>query len=188
MKTHHFCYFKSILLSILLILISNNIIFGQAVNDYKHEFKLGYGVLSIPEMGIGFGLAVVSGIFRLNDKINLNGTLQVGYNRFVRPKLSLGIQASYTSISVKEGRTGNTVHHGFPALYGRFDIHYVNKPRFQMYSGLMGGGMYDIKYDNLSWVAHINFLGFRFGKSHAFYTELGSGFSSTLTVGYSAKF
>ena len=52
----------------------------------------------------------------------------------------------------------------------------------------MGGGIYDIKYDNFSWAAHVHFLGFRFGKSHAFYTELGLGFSSTLTAGYSAKF
>ena len=165
MKTHHFSYFKSILLSCLLFLINNNLIFGQTVNDYKHEFKLGYGVLSLPEIGLSFGNAIgvsigstlglavgdyvsiiVNGqrtnvtITRIENKSHLYGTFQVGYNRFVKKRLSLGLQGSYTPIRFKDvvyysngsSRT-YTSRADYAQMFGRMDFHYILKPRFQMY-------------------------------------------------------
>lgn len=227
MKTKYFFPIKHIILSCLILPLSMQLTYGQntltrtqIADDYKREFKLGYGVASVPEFAFAFvnvigvaigstlGLAVgdivsiiVNGqrtnvtITRIEDKSHLYGTFQVGYNRFVNKRLSLGVQASYTPI-----RFNNIVYYSnnttststsradFAQLFGRLDFHYIQKPRFQMYSGIMAGGLYVVSTQDFAWAAHANLLGFRFGKSHAFYTELGFGFSSTLTAGYSAKF
>jgi hypothetical protein len=134
-------------------------------------------------------------ITRIDHKDIYYGTFQINYNRFVSKRLSLGVQASYTPINFRNvvyysngtSRAYNAIF-DFAQLYGRLDFHYLLNPRFQMYSGLMAGGIYLFDDGDYWWAAHVNLLGFRFGKSHAFYTELGLGFSSTLTVGYSARF
>jgi hypothetical protein len=211
---------KLLVLCIVLLLINASKTSAQIadIELSKKEFKVGYGILSIPELAISIGnslgvaigsslgLAVgdivstlVNGqptnvkITKIEGDLIWYGTFQVGYNRFVKKRLSLGLQASYTPMLFKDvvyysdGSTRTySSKSAFAQLYGRLDFHYIQKPRFQMYSGLLVGGLSD--FTNLTWAAHLNFLGFRFGKSHAFYTELGFGFSSMITMGYSKRF
>ena len=134
-------------------------------------------------------------VTKIENKPTLYGSFMVNYNKFVANRLSLGIQGSYTPMFFK-----NTVYYSnnttkvysdrldITQLYGRFDFHYIKKPRFQMYSGLMAGGLYVKQYDILDWAFHANLLGFRFGQSRALYAEFGLGFSSFVSAGYSARF
>jgi hypothetical protein len=123
------------------------------------------------------------------------GTFSGNYNYYLTRRLSLGVQGSYTPIDFKDvvyysngQRQSYHNRYNILQLYGRLDFHYIDRPRFQMYSGIMAGGIYIIEDSTSSWAGHVNLLGFRFGKKHAFYTELGLGFSSTLAAGYSVRF
>lgn len=124
------------------------------------------------------------------------GTVMAGYNYFPIRRVSLGVQASYTPIVFKNTvyysnntRSVSRRSYNIFQFYGRLDFHYVLRSRFQMYSGIMGGLVYYPQDGgNTGWVPHLNLLGFRFGKKHALYTELGVGFSSTLSMGYSSRF
>jgi hypothetical protein len=225
MKVNHFSttkQSKTLIFCFLLLLFNHFMVFAQVADPVlpKREFKVGYGIVSIPELfisignslgvaiGSSLGLAVgdivsilVNGqstnvkITKIEGDLIWYGTFQVGYNRFVKKRLSLGLQASYTPMLFKDvvyysdGSTRNySSKTAFAQLYGRLDFHYIQKPRFQMYSGLLAGGLYVLDSKDITWVVHANLLGFRFGKSHAFYTELGFGFSSMITMGYSARF
>lgn len=208
------------IIPILLTLALHSGLCQAGINYNRQEVKLGYGILSGTEIGLGFantvGTAIGSAfalevgdiasilingqptnvtITRIDNKDIYYGTFQINYNRFVKKRLSLGLQASYTPVNFRNvvyysngtSRAYNDIF-DFAQLYGRLDFHYLLKPRFQMYSGIMAGGIYLFDSGDYWWAAHVNLLGFRFGRYRAFYTELGLGFSSTLTVGYSAKF
>ncbi len=186
----------------------------------KNEFKIGYGVFSLTELGLDFADAVGTGIgsalslavgeyasilingqptnvqiTRIKHSTRYYGTLQVGYGRIIKKRLCLGVHASHTQIAFADKvyySNGSTRTYqdrlNFSQLYGRIDFNYILQPRFQMYSGVMAGGIYFFESGEYYWAAHVNALGFRFGKKHAFYTELGLGVSSTLTAGYSHRF
>jgi hypothetical protein len=208
---------------VFILLFSTFHATAQVMDDEmpKKEVKVGYGVASFPEIGgsLAFGLGTALGavvglgvgdvitvlvggqpqnitVTRIEDKSTFYGTFQVGYNRFVKKRLSLGFQANYTPFVLSNivyysngtSSISNRQSLYFIQAFGRLDFHYVLKPRFQMYSGLLAGTLYSSDTRSFFLSAHANLLGFRFGKSHAFYTELGLGFSSTLTAGYSARF
>lgn len=172
--------------------------------------EIGFSLASAIGTGLGasLGLAIgdevsilISGvptnvtITRIENDDTYYGTAMVGYNFFPARWVSLGFQANYTpvvgssTVDYSNG-TSNSFResYGIFQLYGRLDFHYVSRPRFQMYSGIMGGYLFIPQSGDSGWVPHLNLLGFRFGGENAFYTELGLGLSSTLSVGYSRKF
>lgn len=207
----------SVIIVILATLFSN---VATAQTELKNEFKVGYGVVSLPEigaslgnvigvsLGANLGLAVgdvvsvlVNGtprnvtVTQIESNNRFYGTFQAGYNRYLNKRLSLGLQANYTSIDFKttvyySNGTQNTTTTDvdFAQLFGRLDVHYVQKPKFQMYSGIAAGAIYVLQDNTSGFAAHVNLLGFRIGKNNAIYGEFGIGYSSTFTVGFSKRF
>ena len=173
--------------------------------------EVGFSFANAIGTAIGTGLGLVVGevvsilvngqstnvtVTRIDTDDKFYGTVMAGYNYFPIRRISLGVQACYTPIVFKNTvyysnntRAVSRSSYNIFQFYGRLDFHYVLRPRFQMYSGIMGGlAYYPQDGGNTGWVPHLNLLGFRFGKKHALYTELGLGFSSTLSMGYSSRF
>jgi len=191
---------KQVLLLIMILISTGNYIAAQTTTpESRHEFRAGYGVLSGTEVGIAFGYglgsAIGSAIFGGSQSADpvLCGTFSANYNYFLNKRLSFGVQGGLTPIYFPDGAYNsqrNTNYNWLHVLqgYARLDVHYVTRPRFQMYSGIMAGGILLTEDDNAYWAGHVNLLGFRFGRKQAFYTELGLGFSSTLAAGYAVRF
>ena len=142
-----------------------NISFAQNQN----EIKVSYGLIVSPNLQIQ----------SLRSQGQLYNTLLVSYNYFIKERVSIGMQLNYSSLmhpnDALVGTQSNLLN-----LFSRFDYYHVKRDNFQAYSGLI------VATDSRSILktVYFNLLGLRFGKKHAFFTELGMG----ITAGYSATF
>ena len=162
-------------------------------------------------IGASIGLAVgdvvsvlVSGvptnvtITKIEQDATFWGTFYVGYNHYVTKRWSIGVQGNYNPI-----RIGNKVYYSngtsssvgaerydFLSLYARTDFNYVARPKFQLYSGILAGGMIDLSRtsDGINFAPHVTILGFRFGQKSALNVEFGMGLGPFISAGYSARF
>jgi hypothetical protein len=125
------------------------------------------------------------------------GTFTLAYNRHLSQRFSLGMQANYNPFTIdnvvtySEGDpTTISNRYDFFSLYGRVDFRYVAQPKFELYSGIMLGGITNLSNPDrkISLAPHINLLGFRVGQRHAFFGEFGLGLGPILSGGYAVKF
>jgi hypothetical protein len=140
----------------------------------------------------------------------LSGTFLVGFSRSINKVIAVGFQMSYTKIGrteqnyyyyydpepvVSTGEMTDNLWQGIANVRFR----YINTPTFSMYSGIgMGVTMdyYEKTYTNsgtekgqkLLPAAQLTLLGFRVGRSLAFFGEFGVGTNSILNAGISYKF
>lgn len=124
------------------------------------------------------------------------GTALIGYQHYLSRRLSLGAQVNYNPM-----RITNTVHYSngfsststeqydFLSLYARLDFRYVARPKFELYSAIMGGAITDLRESgNINFAPHVTVLGFRIGQQHGFFSEFGLGLGPLFSAGYGVKF
>lgn len=125
------------------------------------------------------------------------GTFYLGFNRYLSERFSIGTQLNYNPIRIDHTinySNGDTemlsTQTSFLSLYGRMDFRYVARPKFQLYSALMLGGIMELDEvsDGPSFALHFTALGARFGEKHAFFAELGVGLGPFISGGYSSRF
>jgi hypothetical protein len=154
--------------------------------------SLGIGdVVSIIVDGVPTNVTVT----RIEDDSKYYGAAILNYNRGGR-RASWGLQASYAPLIFKSivyysnGSVSTTEPYRVDLLqtYARFDYRYILRPKFQMYSGLMAGMLFELQGGGAVFAPHVNLFGFRFGQKSALYAELGIGLSSFISAGYSARF
>lgn len=182
----------------------------------KNEIYAGYGVASVPQIGVSIGFvignalgnAIVNGIVMkfggvgvtYTEKITGSGAISLGYNYYPKQRWSIGVQGVFERVSdhltFSNGNSGVSRVDFYTAMV-RTDFRWINKPGFKLYSGGAIGG-YSSKYyevgdpstedreTNLAWA--ITPLGLRFGKNFGVYVEAGLGWDGLVKAGISGRF
>ncbi|MDD4603718.1 MAG: hypothetical protein PHF97_07920 [Bacteroidales bacterium] len=191
-------------LVILTILASN--VNGQE-NTSKNEIRLGYGVITGPEMAnslMSVWPAIGISIFRdtITDyKCSFYGAASLEYHRHLAPWVAVGASVSVNPIStVIRGKSGIDFSYNYYLLtvMPRVDFYYVHKGLISMYSGVQVGASYVFWQDRtgnsvstdsgISAAFHINAFGIRIGKEIGAFMEWGYGFRGVVNFGISGKF
>lgn len=169
------------------------------------------------EIYAGIGLLTTNTVFSLSSNILFEGysssshlsyannhyipAFGLGYKLAVADRWTVGVAGYFESdqsdVYYNDVRDGTLRHSYFTIGLGT-DYHYISRKWFQMYSGLevactIGGVNYDGVNDEIMErkYRYLNFqleaLGFRFGKSFAFFTEIGFGYKGILHAGLSLQ-
>ncbi len=195
-------------LVVLALLITGlNESFAQNENTGKNEIRVGYGLLTGPEMANSlFSLWPAIGVSIWKDTIkdyncSFRGAVTVEYNRFVKPWCTVGASLSINPIS-----TLITTKHGYEMTWSYYLISimpkvnfiYFNKGPVSMYSGIEAGcslilwrdrqGAVTMNDTGLSAAFQINGFGIRVGREIGGFVEWGYGFRGIVNFGLSARF
>lgn len=169
------------------------------------------------ELYAGVGLLTTNNTFSLRSNIMLDGytssshlaysnnhnipAFGLGYKLAVADRWTVGVAGYFESdqsdVYYDDVRDGTMRHSYFTIGLGT-DYHYISRKWFQMYSGLevactIGGLNYDGVNDEIveRKYRYLNFqleaLGLRFGKSFAFFTEIGFGYKGIIHAGLSLQ-
>jgi hypothetical protein len=198
---------KTLLTCIVAVTILTLHVRAQEKPVANNEIRLGYGVLTGPEM-VNSLMSVwpAIGIKIFTDTItdyrcSFYGAASLEYMRVIRPWLRIGASVSLNPIStVIKGNSGLefTYNYYLLTLMPRVDFYYVNKGLFSMYSGLQLGASLIFWQDRtgkststdggISAAFHVNAFGIRIGKEIGAFMEWGFGFRGIVNVGVSGKF
>jgi len=183
----------------------------QAQESGTGEIAVGYGVVSTNEIGVVFvdvittvGAEII-GIGSYGRKnFKQVGPTRVSLKLTPHNRFTIGGVLLYehmqSDMTFNENVYGNQRLTFFTAAV-EFDYRYVSKEAFQMYFTLGGGTTFmherftpsdsnpelsgfDGFYDPLP-NFHVNLLGFRFGRTAAFFAEFGLGYKGIANVGFS---
>ncbi|MCX6278046.1 MAG: hypothetical protein NT004_08105 [Bacteroidetes bacterium] len=198
---------KTILLLMLCFVTLNSSIYAQETKKGKNEIRLGYGVLTAPEMANSLmSVWPAIGMTIWKDTISdyncsFYGVLSLEYNRHLKPWISIGLSLSVNPISTLiRTKSGNelTWNYYLINVLPRVDFHYVNKGIFSMYSGVQAGATVILWQDRkgstnsndtgVGFAFHVNAFGMRIGKEFGAFMEWGYGFRGIVNVGISGKF
>lgn len=163
---------------------------GQA--DLLNEFYASYG--------LGSFLHVAGQ--QQGDTYNSPGTFNLGYTRFLNKIIGVGFHMGYVYVEHKTKAStyspSYTYQDGYLQGLAFLRFRYLNKPAFCMYSGIGLGVMLDYYTDKTSTetisgqkifpAGQLTLLGFRVGRSVAFFGEFGLGTLQILNAGISYKF
>jgi hypothetical protein len=160
--------------------------------DLLNEFYVSYG--------LGSFLHVVGQ--EAGDTYKSPGTFNIGYNRSLSNIVGVGFHLGYVYVEHKTKATtynpSYTYQDGYLQGLAFIKFKYLNKPAFIMYSGVGIGVILDY-YTDITTTETINgqkifpagqltLLGFRVGRSVAFFGEFGLGTLQILNAGISYKF
>ncbi|WP_169788193.1 hypothetical protein [Rufibacter tibetensis] len=180
---------------------------AQEVPERNHLVQVGYGALSLQEIGVRIGNSSTL-FFPVRKRVKqVVGPVQVSYSKALNTKWSIGAIASYTLIrsireDIEENQSGETqfIKSGedqsrFYTFMPTIQINW-NKPALvQVYSGVsLGVLIVDYKgWGNLgeetrhttkaAFLGHLNLLGIRIGKRVGGYVEGGIGTHGLATGG-----
>jgi hypothetical protein len=184
-----------------------NTVSAQDLPATKNEIRLGYGVLTGPEMVNSLmSMWPAIGIHMLLDTIrdyrcSFYGVASLEYMRIIKPWLRVGISATVNPISTlltsKSGFEFSYSYYLF-TLMPRVDFYYINKGIFSMYSGIEVGASLILWQDRtgssvsndtgVRAAFHINAFGVRVGKDIGAFMEWGYGFRGMVNLGISGRF
>jgi hypothetical protein len=189
---------------------------AQTDLSLKNELYAGYGVGSVPQIGISLGFAlgnalgnaIVNGIIMkfggagvtYTEKITGTGAISLGYNYYPKQRWSVGLQGVFERVNDEVSFSNGNVAVSRVDLYTgmlRSDFRWVNKPGFKLYTGAAIGGYAAKSYEvgepstaeteyNLAFA--ITPLGLRFGKNIGVFVEAGLGWDGLLKAGVSGRF
>jgi len=198
---------KILLVLFLSMGILNNTVSAQDLPATKNEIRLGYGVLTGPEMAnslMSIWPAIGFQIFKdtIRDyRCSFYGAASLEYMRIVRPWFRIGVTASVNPISTLiTGKSGAEFSYNYYlfTLMPRIDFYYVNKGIFSMYSGIEVGASLILWQDRtgssvsndtgMSAAFHVNAFGMRVGKDIGAFMEWGYGFRGVVNFGVSGRF
>ncbi|MCK9203692.1 MAG: hypothetical protein M0P58_04545 [Bacteroidales bacterium] len=195
----------------ILMLISFAIIINttsaQDKPESKNEIRLGYGVLTAPEMAnslMSVWPAIGMNIFKdtITDyRCSFYGAPDFEYHRHLARWVAIGVSMSVNPIStIIKGKSGMEFSYNYYllTLMPRVDFYYLKKGIFSMYSGVQVGASYIFWQDRnggshtndsgFSAAFHINAFGIRVGKDIGAFMEWGYGFRGVVNFGVSGKF
>jgi hypothetical protein len=201
MKLKHFL---AVIVACLLLTTST---MSQVTSSSKNEIRLGYGVLTMPELANTlFSVFPAIGIEIARDTItdyicSAYGVASLEYTRAVAPWCRVGASLTVNPISTimktKKGFDLTYSYYVF-SLMPRVDFCYVNKGIFSMYSGLQAGvgfiyfqdrqGNSTLTDQGVNFAYHVNAIGIRVGKEIGAYMEWGFGFRGIVNLGISGRF
>lgn len=176
---------------------------ANAQEKGTHEIYAGVGLLTTNNI-LSLGSNMIVDGFSTSAHLSYNNVRYIpafglGYKLAVADRWTVGLAGYFESdqsdVYYDDVRDGTMRHFYFTVGLGT-DYHYISRKWFQMYSGLeiaytFGGVNYDGVNDEIanSKYSYLNFqleaLGFRFGKSLAFFTEIGFGYKGILHAGLS---
>lgn len=189
----------------LLILSSTGYSQDHATN--KNEIRLGYGMLTGPEMAnslMSIWPAIGMEIFKDTIKdytCSFYGTPFFEYNRVLQPWISLGGSLSFNPISTAITSTNKhefTYNYYLISIMPKVTFFYMNKGIISMYSGLEAGaalilwkdrqGHSTMSDQGFTMAFHVTGFGVRVGKDIGGFMEWGIGFRGVVNFGLSARF
>lgn len=172
-------------------------------NNFRHhEISVGYGFLpstdwnSVAEEII---VPVMSlGLYKREDT-RYYGALNISYTYRINPKFSVGITGGITG---NKGRTGNVYEGGkavkdnrrYIYLLPTFRYHWFHRENFSLYSSVALGAYFlqnkvgNEVHHKTKFAYQVNYLGIEYGKSFAFFVELGVGNQGTIIAGGRYRF
>ncbi len=136
------------------------------------------------------------------DTYTSPGTFNLGYTRSINTVIGVGFHLGYVYVEHKTRadyyNNSYTYQDGYLQGIAFVKFRYLNKPAFCMYSGIGMGVMLDYYTDITSAetisgqkifpAGQLTLLGFRVGRSVAFFGEFGLGTLQILNAGISYKF
>ncbi|MBE9483471.1 MAG: hypothetical protein IMY74_01420 [Bacteroidetes bacterium] len=203
------------LFSILFMgILSAGLFNPLSAQDDFNEIYAGYAPGGVgPQLLYELSMDIIDDFFKpaaydaVSDKIKSSGNISLGYNRFLKDWLKVGITASYVHYTVQKEYTFASVgsvhtvewRDAFISGLLSADFHYLRKKNISMYSGVSAGicfvrsdileGDSMIKMEDSNIFAyHLNAIGVRFGHSVGFFLETGFGYKGILNGGLSFKF
>ena len=200
--------FTRIILFFSLVIVTVNLSAqSQDLNPGKNQIRLGYGVLTAPEMAnslMSVWPAIGMTIWKdtITDYVcSFYGVASLEYLRHLKPWVAVGISLSVnpisTLITTKHGKE-LTWNYYLLNVMPRVDFYYLNKGIFSMYSGVQAGatvifwqdrlGSANMTDSGVTFAYHVNAFGIRIGKEFGAYMEWGFGFRGVVNAGISAKF
>lgn len=200
-------------LSYLSICLFLFFITGNTNGQTRHEPYIGYGYFSLPAMTDTYSKllpADLTGETYQFDEAKSSGTIYIGYNynqydfqhKFKRNNrvkygIRIGMEKASNDLYLsgkKEGEWTAT----FVTVLASLRYRYVNKPGFQMYSGVEVGmcmmfEQIDSKLENTSdnsafFAFQADMIGVRFGNEFGVFVEVGAGFMGVINGGFSYQF
>ncbi|NCA75524.1 MAG: hypothetical protein EOM90_04250 [Alphaproteobacteria bacterium] len=192
---------------LLALLISFNLVYSQESPAGKNEIRIGYGVLTGPEMANSLiSIWPAIGIEIMKDTIkdytcSFSGVPTLEYNRFLQPWVSVGGSLSFNPISTEITSTKGfrfTYSYYVLSVMPKVNFYYLRKGIFSMYSGVEAGcalilwrdrqGQTTVTDGGMSFAFQVNGLGIRIGKEIGGFMEWGFGFRGVVNFGLSARF
>ena len=172
--------------------------------DRRHDFSLGYGVLSGDQLAdIVTGvltIVITMGTFAKDD-MTFTGVPFLTYHYSSNSRFGFGAAVGgYSSQGVLLVLGEPVGEFKERSVFGavELDYHWVMKPGFQLYSGAGFGirhrrGTYSDAddtetYNKILPTFHLNALGLRFGRTVGAFLELGVGYKGMLSAGLNAQF
>lgn len=174
---------------------------AQDSDFVRNEVYAGYGMLT--DIRIAFETENFLGIIAGAQYADVKGpgAFMAGYNRYLSRKVSLGATVTYQYLQITGTySSGEPINNYYSLLnvMARFDYHYVNDEKVQIYSGAALGPSFILgnwqdaegrEKHFAPFVAYqLNLIGMRVGRTWAGYGELGFGRNGLLTLGISRRF
>lgn len=175
--------------------------FGQT---RRHDFSLGYGLLSSDQIVDIFGdvaaIIITLGTFS-KQNIHYTGVPFLTYHHSSNSRFgfggAIGGYNSWGDLRVLDEIVGDYRERNYIGAV-ELDYHWIMRDGFQLYSGAGFGvryrrGTYSDadETDTVSKVLptfHINALGVRVGRKVGFFAELGAGYKGMIAAGLNAQF
>lgn len=188
----------AVICMVVMILSGSGIAGAQ---EQKNELVVTAGVGSFQDIAqsIGnIGVVIATFGFISYDTKMVTPVIGVHYKRHINKWVSVGGTFNYQQFEDTYYILGEEVGStdiNYYTYMGRFDLTYLHRPIFQMYSGLSAGVAVlsesgtGVESDNAYGFAfQLNALGLRLGKQFAAVLELGLGFNGLIAGGVSYTF
>ena len=198
---------RVLLMMVLCFGLIFNTVSAQDKPEGRNEIRLGYGVLTGPELANSLvSLWPAIGFSILTDTItdyrcSAYGVADLEYHRHLAKWVGVGVSLSINPISTMiKGRSGMEFSYNYYLLtvMPRVDFYYMRKGIFSMYSGIQAGISGIFWQDRqgsgattdlgISPAFHVNCFGIRVGREIGAYMEWGFGFRGLVNFGVSGKF
>jgi hypothetical protein len=188
---------------VLLVIALSTSLMASAQEVQKTAPQKPHQAELMNEFFIAYGLGSVFTVANQNTDYSYfsPGTFIAGYQRSLNRVIAVGFIFSYTQVTEERPGTATTyseknVDNYWQGIAG-IKFRYLNRPSFSMYSGAGIGvtmdyytersGGSELARQKLLPAGQLTLLGFRVGRSLAFFGEFGVGTNYILTAGISYK-
>lgn len=192
---------KTAIITLVIFLASSLLAISQ--NESDKTVKIPDQTDLLNEFYVSYGLGSFLHVAgqQEGDTYKSPGTFSLGYTRSLNNVIGVGFHLGYVYVEHKTRATtyssSYTYQDGYLQGLAFLRFRYLNKPAFSMYSGIGLGVMLDYYTDittetisgqKIFPAGQLTLLGFRAGRSVAFFGEFGLGTLQILNAGISYKF
>lgn len=182
-----------------LLLLGMTPVFSQESGSRRQEQADLYN-----EVYVSYGLGSLYYFVNQDEAYSFTttGTIMAGFTRTINRVIGVGFQVSYGNVVRTKDATTYSSSYRYDDNYWQgiayVRFRYLNKPMFCMYSGMgigvtmdyytESGTSYNKSGQKLLPAGQMTLLGFRVGRSLAFFGEFGIGTGQIINAGISYKF